>query len=461
MSARWVVLAVVGLVLVGGASVAYASSSPVEVQVDGEVVQARTFGDDVAAVLARLDVEVADGDRVEPSLDAPVERGMRVVVTRFKSVEIQLDDQPPRSVSAPMDTVADALDEAGVAELLDSEARIDPAPDTRVADGDRIEVARWKTVTLVADGDERELTTYAATVAEVLEEAEVVLGEDDLVEPALHDGLEPAAVVVVRRVEIVEEVVEASFAPDEQRSTTEDLRTGETEVEAEGEDGLREETWEVTLVDGEEADRELVAEEVLRESVDRIVVEGTGPTLVEEAQALLTDLGYPVGSVDGVDGPQTRRALCAWRRLEGREASRAPFHEDELEALQATSGLPAADRSGRGVLVDRTCQALYYHQDGDWQDVHAASTGADGLPNTGSYRIQRVRPGWHTSTLYPAPEPNMYNTMYIRGAIAIHGSNSVPPHPASAGCVRVTPEVADRLFADLGVGDPVEVIGTY
>ena len=168
-----------------------------------------------------------------------------------------------------------------------------------------------------------------------------------------------------------------------------------------------------------------------------------------------------MGPVDGIDGPQTRRALCAWRWLEGHDARRAGLQPGDIQALRATSGLPAADAGGRGVTVDRTCQVLYYRQDGRWQHVHQASTGADGLPRPGSYSIQRTRAGWHTSTLYPAPQPNMYNSLYIRGAIAIHGSNHVPPHPASAGCVRVTPEAADHLFASLRIGDPVEVIGSH
>ncbi|MFP4636618.1 MAG: L,D-transpeptidase, partial [Nitriliruptoraceae bacterium] len=130
-------------------------------------------------------------------------------------------------------------------------------------------------------------------------------------------------------------------------------------------------------------------------------------------------------------------------------------------ALQASDGLPVASDADRGVTVDRTCQVLYLRQGGSWQYVHPVSTGTGGLPGAGSYTISRQRPGWHTSSLYPAPEPNMYNSMYFNGAIAIHGSRHVPPHPASAGCVRVTPEVADQLFATLQVGDPVDVIGAW
>jgi N-acetylmuramoyl-L-alanine amidase len=182
---------------------------------------------------------------------------------------------------------------------------------------------------------------------------------------------------------------------------------------------------------------------------------------IREAQTLLNDLGYPVGAIDGVDGPRTRQGLCAWRRLEGRTTSRHALTADELVALRTTTGLPRAT-AGRGVSVDRTCQTVFYRQDGRWQKVLIASTGSSGsLPRVGHFKVQRVRAGWHTSTKYPAPRPNMYNSVYFDGAIAIHGARDVPPRPASKGCVRVTPAGADYLFARMKVGDPVRVIGRW
>ena len=454
-------VAILALLLLGGAAAALlVVSSSVEVQIDGEVLATRTFAADVATALNGMGVEVGDADLVEPAPDVAVEDGLRIVVIRARSVEIDVDGQPTLMVVAVVNTVADVLREAGLDDLLVGAARIDPAPDAVIADGGRIFINVPDVVTLVVDGDVQQVETYPDTVGDVLEEAGVVLGDRDLVDPPADHVLDGPTEITVERVDLVEEIVEVAVEHGEQRRDTDELIQGGTRVQTAGQDGLRRETYEVTRVDGEVTDRELVAQEIVREPIDQVVLVGVAPSPVREVQQLLTDLGYPAGPVDGIDGAQTRRGLCAWRQLEGRSISRQPLQPGELEALRATTGLPAAD-AGRGVIVDRTCQVVSYRQDGAWQFVHAASTGADGLPRPGSYQIVRTRQGWHTSTLYPALTPNMYNTLYFHGAIAIHGSNHVPPRPASAGCVRVTPPAADQLFADLRIGDPVRVIGSY
>lgn len=396
-----------------------------------------------------------------------------IVVDRARTIEVHIDDREPQTVTAVASTVEDVLRAAGLEHLLEREARIEPAPGSPVADGDRIGIALPTAVRIVADGQQHRLETYADTIAGALDDAEVAVDEQDRVDPPRDRELTAGTTITVQRVEVREELVEHPIGHGEQRRETDELPVGQTRVAEEGQDGLRLEVYQVTLVDGEEADRELIREEVVREPGDRVVLVGTGQepesapeptpgtTPVREAQQLLDDLGYPVGPVDGIEGPQTRRALCAWRRLEGRDVDRRSLQDGELTALRATDGLPAASTSGRGVTVDTTCQVLYLRQDGRWQRVYPASTGTDGLPRAGSYTISWKRPGWHTSSLYPAPEPNMYNAMYFHGAIAIHGSRHVPPRPASAGCVRVTPTTADQLFAALQLGDPVRVIGTW
>jgi hypothetical protein len=176
----------------------------------------------------------------------------------------------------------------------------------------------------------------------------------------------------------------------------------------------------------------------------------------------LSDLGYPVGKVDGVQDGESLRALCAWRRLSGNTANRAGIRSSEYDRILSTKGLPSVSRAATHVVVDRTCQVVTYRANGRVQRVLAASTGRAGKETpSGVFSVDRKRSGWHTSTLYPAPQPNMYNTLYFNGPVAIHGSREVPAVPASSGCVRVTPSGADYLFPRVPIGTRVEVIGSW
>jgi hypothetical protein len=185
---------------------------------------------------------------------------------------------------------------------------------------------------------------------------------------------------------------------------------------------------------------------------------GTSLRAVEQK---LHDLGYPVGTVDGVQDGEMLRGLCAWRRLSGATAHRGGIQAAEYDRILATRGLPSVARTATHLVVDRTCQVVTYRASGRVQRVLAASTGRAGKETpTGVFSVYRKRSGWHTSTLYPAPQPNMYNTMYFDGPVAVHGAREVPPVPASSGCVRVTPSGADYLFPRVPIGTRVEVIGT-
>jgi hypothetical protein len=176
----------------------------------------------------------------------------------------------------------------------------------------------------------------------------------------------------------------------------------------------------------------------------------------------LSDLGYPVGKVDGVQDAESLRALCAWRRLSGSAAHRGGIQPAEYDAIMATTRLPSVSRTATHVVADRACQVVTFRSDGRVRRVLPASTGRAGKETpAGVFSVYRKRSGWHTSTLYPAPQPNMYNTLYFDGPVAIHGSRDVPTEPASSGCVRVTTSGADYLFPRVPIGTRVEVIGSW
>jgi lipoprotein-anchoring transpeptidase ErfK/SrfK len=51
----------------------------------------------------------------------------------------------------------------------------------------------------------------------------------------------------------------------------------------------------------------------------------------------------------------------------------------------------------------------------------------------------------------------MYRPAYFDGPYAIHGAPSVPPYPASHGCIRVTTASMDSVYSKLAPGTRVLV----
>jgi PKD repeat protein len=57
----------------------------------------------------------------------------------------------------------------------------------------------------------------------------------------------------------------------------------------------------------------------------------------------------------------------------------------------------------------------------------------------------------------PSPLGTLYDPLYFTGGYAIHGNPSVPPYPASHGCVRIPMWVAPHLYRTVPYGETVYV----
>ncbi|MTV25899.1 DUF348 domain-containing protein [Nitriliruptoraceae bacterium ZYF776] len=251
------------------------SSNAVAVTVDGEELTARTYAATVGDVLDQLEVPLGPADAVSPAPGASVVDGTEIAVARAITVEVVVDGQLTRRITAPVGSVAGVLALADLGDVRSRGAALTPAWTSPVADGDTIHVTLPTPVQLVVDGGTRHVETLATTVAGLLAEQDVDLDAEDTVDWDLDAPVHPHTTVTVERVaydEVVEEVV---LERDEVRRETDDLRRGVTRVEDEGRDGLRRDTYRVRTVDGEEVDRERVDREVVREPRDRVVLVGT------------------------------------------------------------------------------------------------------------------------------------------------------------------------------------------
>jgi Putative peptidoglycan binding domain/L,D-transpeptidase catalytic domain len=169
-----------------------------------------------------------------------------------------------------------------------------------------------------------------------------------------------------------------------------------------------------------------------------------GPEVLALQQRLI-ELGYFLTAADGSFGAGTQQAVWALQKAAGlgRDGIVGPATQGALDA--GTRPAPRST-SGRAIEVDLDSQLLLAVDDGVVTRVVNASSGngktyeALGRPQravtpTGDYSVIREIDGMHESTLELG---QMYRPKYFRGGWAVHGSGSIPPWPASHGCVRVS-----------------------
>ena len=143
-----------------------------------------------------------------------------------------------------------------------------------------------------------DLPRPAATVGTVLEDAGLVLGENDRASQPAHAPVVNNMVIKVSRVDTAQTAVSTEDIPFEQKKTeSAELFKGEEEVTQEGSAGKVEKTYKLVMVDGREASRTLVSETVSVQPVAELVTVGTKPKPVAQAAPA------PAGANTGAAAP--------------------------------------------------------------------------------------------------------------------------------------------------------------
>ncbi len=179
----------------------------------------------------------------------------------------------------------------------------------------------------------------------------------------------------------------------------------------------------------------------------------SGPA-VHELQQRLSQLGYWTGDADGVFGEDTHHAVVALQKAAGlgRDGIVGPV----TQAAADEGVRPVArSQSGRVVEIDLQRQLLLVVTNGTVTEIFDTSTGrAAGTTPAGHWTVTREIDGLRRS-----PLGLLYRPKYFHEGVAVHGYTSVPPSPASHGCVRVTYPAIDHIWADqlIPIGTPVWV----
>jgi uncharacterized protein YabE (DUF348 family)/3D (Asp-Asp-Asp) domain-containing protein len=224
-------------------------------------------GEALVSLSAPPDRVAAQGVLRDDLLDmgSPTVRELRV--ERARAVTLVESGRELRS-STSRPTVGQALREAGI--VLGPGDRVTPAIDEPVGAGARIEVAHAMAVTIALPEEDKALYTFAATVGELLAEADVTLGEGAVAVPDVGTPVTPGLSVHIVVLSASNEIEREFIESDTVYRTDESLGPGETRTEP-GQDGALVRRYEVAYSNGVEAGRSLVEEYYDPEPVDTVI----------------------------------------------------------------------------------------------------------------------------------------------------------------------------------------------
>jgi hypothetical protein len=183
-----------------------------------------------------------------------------------------------------------------------------------------------------------------------------------------------------------------------------------------------------------------------------LLARGASGVEVAALQVRLSSLGYWLGPADAHFGLLTEQAVTAFQKVSGIPRTGRVDRLTQL-FLDASRRPRARSTSGTLVEVDTARQVIFVVRGGATEWVFNTSTGTERpytwegrsyLADTpvGRFTVSRQVDGWRDGELGLLYRPKYFHP----DGIAFHGYSSVPPYPASHGCVRVTFAAIDWMW---------------
>ena len=165
---------------------------------------------------------------------------------------------------------------------------------------------------------------------------------------------------------------------------------------------------------------------------------------VTDIQRRLEAMGYWTGGANGVFGPLTQQAVWAFQKVNGLPRTGAVDQTTRLAFRTAKRPGPRSP-SGYVAEIDKARQVVIIARDGRAEWIFNTSTGTERpytfegrqyLADTppGRFTVDRQVDGVRHGELGTLYRPKYFHP----DGIAFHGYPSVPPYPASHGCVRLS-----------------------
>lgn len=266
---------VLGTLAVGGV-VAATAHKDITVDVNGETMQLATFSTDVKGALEAAGVQVGADDFVSANPDDVLTSGETITVRTSKPVAVTVDGVEKQLSSTAL-TVQDLLGDMGdiAPGAAVKAAGVDTDGDATVTDGMKLEVVSPKIIQ-VNDGGKVTYTSIAAkTVRDVIEARGIDVDEDDRVTPSMDTPVTEGMTIKVDQVSTTDYGATESFDAEPNYVDDPELERGTEEVRVEGTPGERTVTRRLIMVNGAKESNDIINSKETRPASPATIARGT------------------------------------------------------------------------------------------------------------------------------------------------------------------------------------------
>ena len=201
-------------------------------------------------------------------------------------------------------SVADILKNNNI--ILGEKDEVEPALDSPLKRNTQIIVSRAFSVNVIADGSVREIISTPVVVKEAIKMAGIDLNSEDIVTPGLTEKTQPDQDIEVIRVSTEQMEIEQIIQCGVERTIDNNLEKGLTRTIQNGQNGLSCDTVEIVYHNGMEVQREIIDSKIITEPVNRVIAMGNITNVSRSGSSLnFREARYMVASAYTYTGNRT------------------------------------------------------------------------------------------------------------------------------------------------------------
>ncbi|MGM8213062.1 ubiquitin-like domain-containing protein [Virgibacillus sp. W0430] len=260
---------------------------------NGEELAVKTHTKTVGELLKELNIPVDEHDALSHDINSPIKSGMVIDYQTANEITVNLDGKA-QTFHTTAATIGDFFKEEELS--FSAHDSISHSYSDVIEEGLTITIDTAYEVTVEDGSVEKKVWTTGGKVAEVLAANDITYKDQDKIDPVLTEDVTENTKITIVHVEEKTEKVEEKIAFKTETKKDATLEKGKERVIVEGKEGRVAKEYKVTLENGEEVQRELLREEVVEKSENKVVAIGTKEVKKSQTASIASTAGQASAS---------------------------------------------------------------------------------------------------------------------------------------------------------------------